>query len=247
VSRGFFWDFETTSLDTKKARVIEGAFAIYDLETRQRLFQHTALVWDKNYPDIEPVTTSLTGISQPQLEEFGVSPGVFFDTLLTYGAKCDYWVAHNGFNYDCKVLKEEMKRHGLGEPPNVRHVDTRFDLPYPDHISTRKLTHLGAELQIFNTDPHSALADVSCMARLFFLYPVESILARADSPFLWIRADVTFEKKDYAKALNYFWDAVNKIWIKVIRENELENEKEKAAAKFRVLPLPGYEPPAPLA
>jgi DNA polymerase III subunit epsilon len=245
--RGLFWDLETTSLDTKKARIIQGAYSVYDLETKQELNHVSALVWDETYPAIETVTTTLTGITELQLREYGMSPFYFLKGFLRAAENCDVLVSHNGFNYDIRVLKEEMKRYDLGELPQFRHIDTRFDLPYPGHITTRKLSYLAAEHGFTNFKAHGARHDVDCMARLFFLYPTADAVKRAETPFMWVRADVDFNRKDLAKNLGYFWDGINKLWIKVIRESDFQHEKDRTQDKFRVIHLERYEAPDPKA
>lgn len=219
--RGLFLDFEATDKDVKTARITQVAFSIWDIEKKKELFHHSSLILPTGEYEINPVAAELTGISKEQLEEFGKPLAESLDVLGGCLARVDFLAAHNLHNYDHPLLMNELSRAELGALELPLLIDTRFDVPWPDHIETRKLTYLGAEYGIVNPSAHSARHDVDLMALLFFKFPLDTILERAKSPQVWIRANVSYDHREKAKAHRFLWDGGNKWWVKLLKECDL--------------------------
>jgi len=220
-----FLDFEATDKDVKTARITQTAFSVYDQETKKELYHHSALVKPEGEYDIDPVAGAITGISKEQLNEFGQSLKVVLDIMAGYLRGSDYLIAHNLHNYDLQLLNNELKRLDIADYHLPALIDTRYDIPWPEHIETRKLTYLGAEFGVVNPSAHSARHDVDLMAMLFFKFPFERIVERAGSPMVWVRANVSYDNREKAKARRFLWDGNNKWWVKQFKQCDFEKEE----------------------
>lgn len=231
-----FIDFEATDKDVKTARITQSAISIY--EDGKEIFHHSELVYKDDYEEINPVAAIITGIRRESLVEFGVLPADFITNFFHNVSTCDYICGHNIKNFDIPLLEAEMVRAIiLGDLPTP--IDTRFDLPYPDHIDTRKLLYLAAEYGYANPMAHSARHDVDATAFLFYKFKIEDILKRASSPNVWIKADVSFDTKELAKERKFSWNAARKIWVKQIKLMDLADEAVKC--KFKTSILENYD------
>lgn len=235
-----FADFEATDKDPYTARITQWAVSLWDSDTRSELSFDSGLLYDSSYTSIHEEASRVTGITLEQLEEFGESPVDSLPRFIKLVNKSEYVVYHNGINFDIPLLKTQFASYALSTP-NAKPIDTRFDIKYPGHIETRKLSYLAVEHGYFNAAAHSARHDVDAMAKLFFMYPIEETIVRANSPNIYIRADVNYGTRDKAKEKKYLWDGECKIWVKQIKEMDYESEVQ--TSQFAVLRLPDYTPP----
>ena len=166
--RGLFLDFEATDKDVATARITQVAFSIWDTDKQKEDFHYSSLILPEGEYEIHETAAKITGISKEQLEQFGRPLVEALDVLGGHLVGVDFLAAHNLHNYDLPLLKNEMLRIGREMFQLPQLVDTRFDVPWPDHIETRKLTYLAAEFGIVNPSAHSARHDVDLMAKLFF-------------------------------------------------------------------------------
>lgn len=237
--RGLFLDFEATDKDPLTARITQAAMSLYDLETKKELYHNSALICPEGEYEIHPDAQRITGITKEQLEAFGEPLRSFLSRLLSILLDTNYLIAHNLLQYDLPLLRAEVARLGIDGgvlPATLELIDTRFDVPWPEHIETRKLTYLGAELGVFNPGAHSARHDVDTMAVLFFKFPLDKIVERSKSPSHWVRADVTFDHKDKARNKRFLWDPKMKVWVKFIKEMDYKKEGESYDFKHHLMP-----------
>ena len=239
IMRGLFLDFEATDKDVATARITQVSFSIYDIERKKELYHFSSLILPEGEYEIDPVAAQITGISKEQLSEFGASFTEIYNVLVRHLGGVDFIAAHNAINYDHPLLVNEVKRLGkeIVQLPLI--VDTRFDLPWPEHIETRKLVYLGAEYGIVNPAAHSARHDVDLMAMLFFKFPIDIILERAKSPQVWVRANVSYDHREKAKARKFLWDGGNKWWVKLFKQCDFEKE----TFEFPTIILKDYKGP----
>jgi DNA polymerase-3 subunit epsilon len=214
-------DVETTGLDPNTDEVIEIAYCLHDLFTKKDLYTFSGLV--RGVKPIPPEIETLTGITNEMREKFGFDKETVKPNFKSTIDQAEYLAAHNA----------EFERGFLGKALG-RWIDTTVDLPYPDHIQTRKLTHLCAEHGFAIQGAHRALHDVQGMLKLMGLYDPVAIRTYAESPNMLIQAVVSFQGKDEAKARGYRWDGDNKQWVKRIKEFQMEAE---LAAPFKVVVL----------
>lgn len=234
-----FFDFEATDKDPETCRITQLAVSIYN-EKGKELYHYSSLVYDESYPQINETAAAITGLSLEQLKDYGISPGAALTHFNSVANGCDFLCAHNLRGFDWPLLSAECARLGL-IPPVSPCIDTRYDLPYPNHIETRKLLYLAAEYGFANPMAHSARHDVDAMAYLFFKFDLDTIITRSQSPELWLRADVKYDDRQLAKDRKFMWDGDQKIWVKKVKELDINEEITKA--KFPILTLKNYKGP----
>jgi hypothetical protein len=77
------------------------------------------------------------------------------------------------------------------------------------------------------------------MMRVFSNYDLKDILAYQAIPFVTIRAMVNFDNKELAKAQRFSWEKIGdkvytKQWVKRIKQDRFEEEKQACAA-FKIV------------
>jgi DNA polymerase III epsilon subunit-like protein len=221
---GLFLDFEATDKDVATARITQVAFSLYDTDKKKEVYHYSSLILPEGEFEIDPVAGAITGITKEQLTKYGIALDEALNVLLRSLVGVDFLAAHNLHNYDLPLLKNEVKRLRQEEVQLPKLVDTRFDVPWPEHIETRKLTYLAAEFGIVNPSAHSARHDVDLMMKLFGMFPLETIMERAASPQIWVRADVSYDHRERAKARRFLWDGNKKIWVKLFKQCDFEKE-----------------------
>lgn len=233
-----FWlgiDFETTGLDVTKERITEVGAVMWDAHNRLPMRVVNFFMWAQDYPKISPEITRLTGLKPDYYSHHHLDPATGLKTLSGLIEKADYVMAHNGTNFDFPLLKNEWARNAHSLPfVQKPTIDTSVDLPYPDHITTRKLVHLAAEHGFLNPFAHRAVFDVLTMLSIASRYPVEEVVSYSQSPSITIRANVSKADREQAKSRGYRWDGDNFRWIKTIKEFQLEKEKQGAPFEITI-------------
>lgn len=221
-------DTETTGLDSTKDRIIEIGAVIWETELCAPVLFWDVLI-DPETP-ILPETTELTGITQDMINKFSITENEAVRGLeqLTSMGTLEIAAAHNA-PFDIGMLTASFHRQGM-ELPKLTWIDTAVDIPYPRRIETRKLTHLGAEHKFVNPFAHRACTDVLSMLTVLSNYNFDEILANSKIPNITIRANTGYEQRELAKAKGFRWDGASKVWIKRIKENQLDFEKKACEA-----------------
>lgn len=237
--RGLFWDLETNGIDTKTARITQIAFSVFDLVKQKELYHYSSLIKPSGEYEISSLNEEITGISKEQLNEFGSNFADCYSVFTRFSVLCDFSIGHNILGFDVPILTKEAADAGCGAPEFKEKIDTRFDLPIPSRIETRKLTYLAAEYGILNPGAHSARHDVLTCANLFFKFPLDEVIRRSKSPNVWLRAHVEFADKDKAKDKKFTFDSKNKWWVKNFKEIDLKDQ----VFNFTVSQLKDYAGP----
>jgi DNA polymerase-3 subunit epsilon len=226
-------DLETTGLDKETCSIIEIGFAVWDTERKKILTTESILVSGSEIPhDI----AELTGIWQMDADMFGLGIVPSLSRLFFFMEACHYAVAHNGNEFDKPFLMAECERAGmLDKLPNIPWIDTSIDVPYPDSITTRKLTYLAAEHGYVNRYQHRAVFDVLAMFAVLENYDIKEVIKRSESQSILIKAGVSYDTRELAKARGYRWNAERKEWHKVIKECDLSREFKESEFKITVL------------
>lgn len=228
-------DFETTGVDVEKDRVIEVGMAIWSIADRKMVRLNGFLV----KPDIDfteelwAPAEAFHGISQAEVEQFGVPNVTALKTVLAWYKTADFAVAHNGLLFDRPILENWARREGL-ELPKRLWVDTRVDLPVP---FKGKLLHIAAEHGFLNPFPHRALFDVATMLQVMDRYDFGDILKKAAEPTVLVRARVSFAEKDKAKERGYYWQSEpsEKGWFRVLKDSDVGREQREAGFPVEVV------------
>lgn len=230
------FDVETTGLDVTKDHIVQVALALWCTERHKPLFKWEALI---HWPDLEmpAEAQAVHGMDAEHLAAFGRDPKpIFAFTSATLGGPdIDAIIAHNGNIYDRLIYENNCKLVGE-QPAEKLWIDTSCDVPFPEAITTRKLSYLAAEHNFLNPFPHDAMSDVMTMLKVADRYDWNTIFEYAKSPSVTLRAMVSFDQKELAKKRSYRWNGDSKTWTKRVKEFQAPAEVQAAAeAGFKVI------------
>lgn len=241
------YDLETTGLDTQTDRIIEVGAVIWDTEKNVPIEIYSQFV--KPDPSVLPLKEeiiNLTGISDEYIEALGVDTITVMAHIqgMCTRHKVEYIIAHNGEGYDKPLTYAELSRCGIGGDFCLRilpWVDTRSDLPFKIEPSSRRLMHLAGEHGFLNPFSHRAVFDVLTMLKVMSHYDFNEVAAQSKIPWATARALVGYEDREKAKEMRFSWEKIGektytKMWVKKIRENQVEKEQAAAEAKgFKII------------
>lgn len=219
-------DFETTGLDQRTDEVTEIGSILWDVGRKCPLDIVSLLISEPTKLPLTAHIVELTGITDQMITEYGIPLATALTILLPRMERADAVMVHGGLNLDRGMLKKSCERYGLAFPDKVW-MDTQIDLPVPDKIKTRNLTHMAAEHGILNPFAHRALFDTITMLRMASNYDMEQAFHGAQTPVISVKAEVDFNGKEDAKSHGYFWHGPSKTWHKEIRECNLARERER--------------------
>lgn len=234
-------DLETTGLDTAQDRITEIGLVLWDAKDSRPLVTVGAFYYDPSYeekftPEVTQMMGDLCGITPEMLREFGTSPKANLEWLdkFCHQHRVEAVVAHNGENYDKPLLMAELSRNGVAADffRSLHWIDTRQDLPWEKEPSSRRLTHLAADSGFINPFEHRAVFDVLTMLKVLSQYDIATVIENSKIPFITVRAMVGYADRQLAKDQRYSWEKLGektwqKSWVKKIRENQFELEKQK--------------------
>ncbi len=244
-------DFETQGLITPTTpcpNLTEVGALLYEVDLEKPfepallLDRYCTLIFEPSYPPQSDVVVQTTGITDDVLK---AGPTVTqAEALVKINAMmtlCDYAMAHNKF-FDQRLYEAQLQRHhlpSLGKP----WICSYLDVPYPEKFTCKKLGHLALDhgLSMDGRTFHRAEDDVSLMMELVCMkYDFKEVLAYYKTPWIYIAAEVSFQRKDEAASRGYGWQSVRgdtqvfpKKWVKRIKETAFE--KEKSLATFPVV------------
>lgn len=234
-------DFETSGLDSSEDEIIEMGWAIF---TPTRILSlHNYLI--KPEKKVSPLIEDLTGLTNNDLETYGLSPSVVLTTFigdLYYSShpRPQYYVGHNFRSFDSKFLSryvedyfkeiknpedQEIKKKIL----NTEIIDTLTDMPYPETMKQMKLKYLALDHGYVNNNAHRALFDCLACVHIVQQYSFESIINLRTDELVLVEANC--EKpwhdggtsKDWAKSNGFRFNSDLKVWRKEMRKSQFEN------------------------
>lgn len=223
-------DLETTTFDQDLLRVTEVGAILYDTDLKCPIEVQADLVYE---PDIhlpmDEFVVGLTGITDDMIRNYGKPPEVVLENFRKLHDRAEYVVAHNGNEFDRPAMGRFINRYDmLGEFAPKHWIDTMIDLPYGEHINTRKLEDLTGRHGFLNPFPHRAFTDVMAMLRIMSEYDFETVLEISHSPELTFQAVVDYHNKDVAKQARFRWDAGTRRWLYKMKKYFLDAEKYEA-------------------
>lgn len=224
-------DFETTGLDTANDRIIEVGWALWDSATNRFYGTGSQYVRQTTNSEVEKAN----GISQLTLDTYGVPINEAFASLKKVWDLADAICAYNGLHFDKLIFEAECARHSISLPPRLW-IDPLHHIDFPDSIRTRNLTYLCAEHGFLNPFPHVAIFDVVSMLRVLSNYPVEKVLANATSLIILAEATTSYDQRQLAKDAGFYWDGDAKVWLRRIRENQLDELQRRCPCRIRSSP-----------
>jgi DNA polymerase-3 subunit epsilon len=224
-------DFETTGLDPRKDRITEVGLVLWDSESKQPVRVTGFLV--KTPTPVSAEISRLTGITNELLRDYGVDPVPAMKSIVALAAQADFMCAHNGTEFDKLFLEAELQRRGA-DIRTLPWIDTRTDLPHAAYSlgKSASLKYLACD-HGFVYPAHRAVNDVLAMLEILGRYDLETTIKRAQTPNVNVRAVVSFDDRLLAKERGYYWKPESKLWVKPLKADEVDAEKE--AAPFPVV------------
>jgi DNA polymerase-3 subunit epsilon len=157
------------------------------------------------------------------LEKFGYEQEDGFQKLQDMIEQADAYVGQNVVRFD-KRFYEAWAAKNNAKPIEKLWIDTRTDLG----LESKHLGYLAADAGFLNPFPHNAVSDCLTVLRLVSMHKIEDVVAKAQSPTLVVKAEVSFADNALAKKRKYSWFPGAKIWWKGIKQMDLEKEIQEA-------------------
>jgi DNA polymerase III epsilon subunit-like protein len=228
-------DLETTGLSATDDRITEIGGALVDWDTQTPLKVMSTLV-NPGRPIPEGIT-KLTDITDEMVDLYGKSEKVAFAELHDLMSYADYAAAFNGSRFDQPFYLAACARLKV-EPSGIFWLDLSSDVKYPPEITTRNLNHLASEFGFCNPFRHRSLFDVMTMFKIAKNYDLDSIIARAQEPTVYVQAMVDFNNNQKAKDFSFRWNPDQKKWWKAYKLSDYEAEKSLWQFTSRMLDGP---------
>lgn len=196
------FDTETTSLEFRKAEVIELAAARWHADSGEWIMEHDSMYCASE--PISPMVSSITHITERMVQKcLPFSESSVLESVQDLINNSDVQIAHNLF-YDAKVLE----RYDIHLPRGVCTLKMAKKL-YPD-LENHKLGYLRYYFDLAVPDdlvPHRARADVEVTALLFELLLNEAISRGEvedgdgvlESLLAWINKPTLVERMPFGK------------------------------------------------
>lgn len=224
------FDTETTGLDAKVDEVTEVGLVLWDTDEHQPVRMSGFLV--KTTLGLTAEITKLTGITARMQELYGVESAAGLKAVFGMAQQADYFCAHNA-EFDHGMLDTWCHRENKA-PLTLPWIDTRTDLPPAAYElgKSASLKYLACD-HGFVYPAHRAMNDVLAMFQILDRYDINTIVERAKTPNVNVRAVVAYDDRLLAKERGYHWKPELKLWIKPLKLNMVE--KEKIEAPFPVV------------
>jgi DNA polymerase III epsilon subunit-like protein len=216
-------DFETDSLDAAQGRVTEVGCVLYSTGAGRILSTDGYLI--NNEIPISAEITKITGIHKNMIDLVGMGPKAGLQRLLNLIDIADTIVGQNVIDFDLHFLENWCTREKEDFPKDRLVIDTYTDLP---GVEGKHLGYQAADHGFLNLFPHGAVTDCLTVVKLISMHNFEEILVRAQSPRVTIQALVNYDNNALAKARKYRWDPASKVWYKVVKEMDLDQEAKDA-------------------
>jgi DNA polymerase-3 subunit epsilon len=225
-------DMETTGREPTIHSVTEVGAVMWETTLRTPIREIGQLVYD---PDAvwEPGVTSVNGITPEICKHYGKDSKKVLQTLISWYQQSDVVCAHNGNIFDRPVFFNWCDRFGFHDykDENKVWIDTTTDIDIPRGWP-RKLQYLATHLGLHNPFPHRAVFDVMAMLMILDRFDLNRTMELAKSPTVIIQALVSYDQKDWAKDLGYYWRPERKVWIKSVKAARVGEEEASAARAF---------------
>ncbi len=228
-------DVETTGLNYQNDSIIEIGAVLWHWETQTPLQIFSELIKEPyiNLPLTNEIE-NLTGITTEQLTSYGQAfQGKLQQRLTKLIHHASFLVAHNA-SFDRNFLTQLYLKNNLTFP-SKEWICTLKDVTYPASFKSKKLVNLAKEHGIETPFAHRAIFDVLTMLQVLKHYDIKEIVRSFSFPLVTVKADVSYENKDQAKEQGFHWNKETKSWQKEIRQNKLEQEKEKYPFHITIL------------
>ena len=195
-------DFETTGRDFNTLGVTEVGMVVWDTEGRCPVKLFGSIV-DPPGAVWEPGVEKVHGLTPEVCSKYGMPDEKAVRQVLSWYGSADAACAHNGNAFDRPVLAAWAARYGHDWQPDKVWIDTMTDIEVVGGHGSMKLTYLAADHGFLNPFPHRATFDVMTMLKILDGYDMDAVMRLARSPSVPVKALVTFDQKDLAKARGF--------------------------------------------
>lgn len=232
-------DFETTGLNIPSIGVTEIGMVLWDTGLNAPIKLFGTLVDPGTYAVWEPGVEKINNLTPEICSKFGMEDEKACKYVLSWYSSADVACAHNGGAFDRPLLETWAERYGLDPQKSKLWIDTRADIEIPARASHR-LVYMAADHGFLNPFPHRAMFDVMTMLTVLTakdlkkappMYDLDTVLDVAKSPLRVVKALVSFDQKELAKARGYhpiYENGKFMRWELEVKECNLEKEREAA-------------------
>lgn len=225
-------DFETTGLDFDKDRVIEVGAILYSTGQKRTIEAGSYLV-QSDVP-ISKEIFKITRITQQAVDKFGFSSREGLENLLEMAKFATAYFGQNVKRFDKRMFENWCKRESC-EVPDKLWIDTRTDLP---GVEGKHLGYMAADAGFLNLNSHSALSDCqTCLKLLEHYYPgdqIDKVIERAESPDVVLVSHQDRTENELVKKRKFKWNPDMKIWWKIVKEMDIQEESNLATFNFSI-------------
>lgn len=247
-------DLETTGLDENDCFITEIGAMVFDGTTWEPKRVFSTFVHEPRSIPLSPFIKNLTKITDEDVAG-GLIPSVAITKLNEFAKGCGAYIAHS-VGFEKKFLKKAVvDLYRLPKPEEFFQgpwVCSKDDINH--HGAGKKcttLSHLAVDYgcTVDGSALHRALGDVEVMGRMLKKTgkTIDEIIAYAREPWVYLKAKVSYNDRELAKAAGYSWEQIygtyngpvfEKSWVKRIKESEAESERAKECAFERVVVTP---------
>jgi DNA polymerase-3 subunit epsilon len=236
-------DFEMLGLDPKVHSISEVGALLWDTEAHRAVQSMGYLVQVPAAAVCEDAAMETTGLSLDLLAKYGKDSLRGLKQLLNMYDDADVICAHNGTSCDRIFLRAWMESCGITQedfPEDKVWIDTMVDIEFPRKWN-KQLTCLAAYHGFLNPFPHQALSDVMTMMTILDKYDIDTVVESAKTPVVGVMlSKIPYDAREWAKERRYFayYHPTTKkfaFWMKVLKQNKVEEAKAEAEAAGYVL------------
>ena len=229
-----------SGIDLEKDRVMEIGAVLWDYGRRQPVQIFSYLIDEEDRPPIDEELTQLTGIDDSMLSHWGLKGSQIREKLEELNwliGKAGYLMAHNGSGYDYPMLNALYGRNSLPMAEKLW-IDSSQDIEFPKIMKNRGLSGLEYAHGFINPFSHRAVTDVLSMLKIASGYPLDRMVALAQSPKVRIVAKLqapNWRSKREVDAFNivknrvskarFRWNPEEKVWFKDVHKIFIDEKK----------------------
>ncbi len=223
-------DLETTGLDPNRDCVIEIGAILYSVPCFCTLQQLSTLLPVKENP-VEKIN-KISAQSSQLVDDYLV----IVEQIERWINKADYIIAHNA--------QFDQQWFGRDYLPSV---DKKWLCTYDDFVwikNTKPTSLINTVLNygIGVNNAHRALTDCQLIAALFdrvselgdFTRILSEAIRRSEEDKLQVIAHIDYDNKDFAKQFDFKWNPHLKIWSKLIRQSDLDQEIDQYSFRISI-------------